>query len=1002
MRPRWVWVYVAAGLVASGLHWRIADEVVRAVAWDALAVLAVAAAWFGVSRNRPDPALPWRLLAAGLTLLVAGDIAWDVSVYVFGHSQDSVPLSDVIYLSAYPFFAAGLVALARERAPTRDALVDGLVVALVIAAPLWQLVVRPTIDSTHGTAWDQVVTVAYPMLDCVLLVAVAYTVFTLTRWNTSMVLLLAGLVITTVADIVYARLSSLGILDSSLWLDPLWPASYTVMAAACLHPSMRWVSEGASSGRDRLDRARVMLLAISLLAVPVMLALNVGSDSADGDVVLGILSIAIAGLVGWRLVRLVNSSNRAYGQIATRESRFRAFLAHASEAITVSDVRGRFVYVSPSVMNLLGRAPEELLGKTMFDFAHPDDREIVAKLGRDVARHPGATVVAEARASHADGGWRWLEATSTNLVDDPNIRGFVSNFRDITAERRTSLLDLAARRALEGIARGEPLRVTLGELIAAADTQLDDAVCALHLAATNGTRGGSDTDDPRDVVAVAARTDLPEQWCVPILAADARRVGTLTVHRAEDRAPDPEDVAAVERIAALTAVAVDRAAAEDRLEYQAFHDPLTGLPNRTLLLDRLGQALLRLARSPGEVAVLFLDVDRFKVINDSLGHDAGDELLVEIAGRIERSLQAADTVARFGGDEFVVVCERLRGESDARAVAERLARTLAEPVTLSHGGAVVTTTSIGIALARGPHDRPEALLRDADTAMYRAKERGRARTEVFDPTLRSHVVVRLETERALRHALERNELRLLYQPAVRLSDGELVGAEALLRWRHPARGLLGPHEFIDVAEETGLIVEMGDWVIEQACAELARERVVRPDGPVVLSVNLSGRQLARPELVEGIHRHLDVAGIPPSLLCLEVTESVLLDDVEASVAALHALKDVGVRLAVDDFGTGYSSLGYLKQFPFDQLKIDRAFVAGLGSSDADDAIVLAAVQMAHALGMEVVAEGVETEQQRDRARDLGCDLAQGFLFAPPGRAEDLLGRAPLSIVESAG
>ena len=281
---------------------------------------------------------------------------------------------------------------------------------------------------------------------------------------------------------------------------------------------------------------------------------------------------------------------------------------------------------------------------------------------------------------------------------------------------------------------------------------------------------------------------------------------------------------------------------------------------------------------------------------------------------------------------------------------------------------MVTTTSIGIALARGPHDRPETLLRDADAAMYRAKERGRARTEVFDPALRSHVVVRLETERALRHALDRDELRVLYQPTIRLADGELVGAEALLRWRHPARGLIGPKEFIGVAEETGLIVSIGEWVIEQACAELARQRVARAGGPVMLSVNLSGRQLARPELVESIRTRLAAAGLAPSLLCLEVTESVLLDDVDASVTALRGLKDLGVRLAVDDFGTGYSSLGYLKQFPFDQLKIDQAFVAGLGSSDADDAIVLAASQMAHALGMEVVAEGVETELQRDRAR----------------------------------
>jgi len=298
------------------------------------------------------------------------------------------------------------------------------------------------------------------------------------------------------------------------------------------------------------------------------------------------------------------------------------------------------------------------------------------------------------------------------------------------------------------------------------------------------------------------------------------------------------------------------------------------------------------------------------------------------------------------------------------------------------------TASIGIALARGRLDRPEILLRDADAAMYRAKDRGRARIEVFDRVLRSRVVVRLETERALRRALDRDQLRVLFQPVVQLSDERRVAVEALLRWRHPARGLIGPEEFIDVAEETGLIVPIGGWVIERALAQLASDARLRPLDRTVISVNLSGRQLAHPDLVETLERQLRDAAVDPSRLCLEVTESVLLDDVEASAAVLGGLKDLGVILAVDDFGTGYSSLGYLKQFPFDVLKIDQAFIAGLGSSDADDAIVLAAVQMAHALGMQVVAEGVETARQRDRARDLGCDLAQGFLFAPPAEADE--------------
>jgi hypothetical protein len=256
VRPRWVWFYVVVGLVASGLHWRLDDEIARAVVWDTLGVIAVVAAWVGLALNRPSYVLPWRLLAVGVTLLVAGDLTWDVSVFVFGHSSDSVPASDVVYLSAYPFLALGLVALARRRAPGRDAFVDGTVVALVLAAPLWQLVIRPTIDAANGTTFDQITTVAYPLLDCILLVTVAYTVLTLTRWNASVMLLVAGLVTTTMGDIVYARLSSLGVLNSSSWLDPLWPASYTLLAAAFLHPRARAAARDLLARGPRDDRAR--------------------------------------------------------------------------------------------------------------------------------------------------------------------------------------------------------------------------------------------------------------------------------------------------------------------------------------------------------------------------------------------------------------------------------------------------------------------------------------------------------------------------------------------------------------------------------------------------------------------------------------------------------------------------------------------------------------------------------------------------------------------------
>jgi|GEM_PF-1608659 len=999
VRPRVVWVYLILALTAAGLHWRLPTSLSMAIAWDAIAVTAAMACWLGLRINRPDDRAAWVLLATGVSLLVAGDLVWDVSVYCFGHTSDSVPLSDLVYLSAYPVLTAGLVLLSRCRTRGTRALVDGTVVTLMLAAPMWQLVVRPTIDSATGAStFDQVVTAAYPILDCVLIVAVAYTVFTLPRWNAAAALLVGGLLLNTVGDIVYARLGAAGTLASSDWLDPLWPASYSLLAAAMLHPTMRLLAARVApdAGHHILDRARVMLLATSLFIVPMMLAIEIetGADtgSGTGTGVLAVLSLAIAGLVGWRLVQLMRDTDRAYGSIAEREAQFRALIQHASDAIAVNDENGRFVYVSPAVEQLLGHTPEQFLGRTVLDFVHPDDRDRVIASLAQIAGNPGRTYVVEARSRSRDGSWRWLETAVTNHLEEPSVAGFVSNFRDVTERKRADAFEHGATRVLEMIARGAPLRATIEEVLATAEGQLDDRVCSLVLIEPD------DTNPTTVAPSLAPGSAIPARWCVPIFGTDRRRLGAISIHGTSEPSPSTEEVALVERVAALAAVAIDRTAAEDRLEHQAFHDSLTDLPNRVLVLDRLEQALLRLGRNAGNVAVMFLDLDRFKVINDSLGHDVGDELLIEISRRLANAVQAADTVARFGGDEFVVICERLDGVRDARAVAERIGRALMQPHTLASGGVIVASASIGIALASGPTDRPETLLRDADAAMYRAKERGGARTEVFDAALRSHVVVRLETERALRRGLERGDLRVHYQPVVELDEGQpgdarIVGAEALVRWQRAAHGLVAPGDFIAVAEETGLIVPIGAWVIGEACGELARQQTL-PGAPIVLSVNVSGRQLGRPELVEVITEQLDRAGVDPELLCLEVTESVLLDDVEASVIALHALKDLGVLLAIDDFGTGYSSLGYLKRFPFDLLKIDQAFVAGLGTAHADDAIVLATAQMAHALDMRVVAEGVETIRQRDRARELGCDLAQGFLFAAAGQAEDLLGRSP--------
>jgi diguanylate cyclase (GGDEF)-like protein len=457
--------------------------------------------------------------------------------------------------------------------------------------------------------------------------------------------------------------------------------------------------------------------------------------------------------------------------------------------------------------------------------------------------------------------------------------------------------------------------------------------------------------------------------------------GVLAAHACEPRRFAPDAVSFAHAIANVLGAAIQRSLAEEDTRHRALHDPLTGLPNRTLFLDRLEHALER--RGRGAVAVLFMDLDHFKVINDSLGHEAGDQLLCAFAPRLQESLRPTDTVARFGGDEFVVLCDDLGGEQDAVKLAERILAGLSAPLTVgSHE--LFTSVTIGLAVARCG-DTPEGLIRDADAAMYRAKARGRGRYELFDQAMRERVSERLRIETALRKALADGGLELHFQPIVALGDHSIVGAEALLRWNDPERGWIPPGDFIPIAEESGLIVPMGDWVIEEA-ARLARDwPAPRPGEPQPqVAVNLSARQVGNPGFPERLAEALERTGLAPERLSLEITETVLMEEAEAPMEAVRALKRLGVRLVLDDFGTGYSSLSYLNRLPIDVLKLDRSFIAPLREEgDATAAIVYGVVTMAEALGMTVVAEGVEEHAHVEKLRALGCDFAQGFLFARP-------------------
>ena len=417
-------------------------------------------------------------------------------------------------------------------------------------------------------------------------------------------------------------------------------------------------------------------------------------------------------------------------------------------------------------------------------------------------------------------------------------------------------------------------------------------------------------------------------------------------------------------------------------ENQLLRDPLTGLPSRLLYINNLKLSLQRLARTPGRaVAVLFLDLDRFKVINDSLGHGAGDELLTAVADRIGHNLRRHETLARFGGDEFVILCEDIFDDQDAVAVAERVLKSFTTPFHLAHGE-TTATASIGIAVGLDPEQEPEDLIRDADAAMYRAKAAGGGRLLLFDELTRERALARLHTENAIRKAIEREEFRVFFQPEVSISGDKIIGLEALVRWEHPERGLVGPGEFIGLAEETGMIVQIGEWVLRDACRHAVEWQRGRSE-PLTLRVNVSARQLAEEGLPQTVADVIADSGIEPGRLCLEVTESVLIEDPELTIRKLSELKDLGVQIAVDDFGTGYSSLEYLRRLPVDCVKIDRSFVRGLPDSSEDAAIVTAVIELGHTLKLSVTAEGVETEEQLGNLQAAGCDTAQGFLFFRP-------------------
>jgi diguanylate cyclase (GGDEF)-like protein len=596
-----------------------------------------------------------------------------------------------------------------------------------------------------------------------------------------------------------------------------------------------------------------------------------------------------------------------------------------------------------------------------------------------------------------------------------------ANLLESLQERQTLLEKSAAIQ--RAITRRAPLQEVLDAITSAASELLGDEVVGLRLvdqddpssmvaAATNGVTpelrrliergrvgegaGGRAIAEDRLVIIEDYEHDanaipgfvehgLQAAMAAPVHEKDAV-VGSLTVASyRQGRTYGAAEQEMVLAFAEHASLALMDAKTVDAMVHQALHDSLTGLPNRALFLDRLEHSLARTSRDPEPVAVLFLDIDRFKTVNDSLGHAAGDEVLCAVAERLRSCVRASDTAARLGGDEFALLLEGAGDRSEAARLAERVIQRLELPFPLEEKE-VVIGCSVGIAVGAGQSDD---LLRNADVAMYRAKSEGRGRYEFFEPGMRAAVIERLELEGDLRRAIDRREFVLHYQPIISLATGEALALEALVRWQHPRRGLVPPLEFIPLAEETGAIVAIGRHVLGRACQDLSSWRKRFPGSATLVNVNLSARQLQQPGFIEDVRDALEAEQLQPSSLVLEITETVLMQDAEATVEKLQRLKSLGVRLAVDDFGTGYSSLRYLRDFPLDLIKIAKPFVDGIAAGRRESSLAQAIVDLGQLFELQVVAEGVEDEDQLARLRSMGCAFGQGFLFARPLPADEL-------------
>ncbi len=690
-------------------------------------------------------------------------------------------------------------------------------------------------------------------------------------------------------------------------------------------------------------------------------------------------------------VRAATEIERLHTQLTLQnsEARFRTAFNQAAVGICHTAANGQFILVNIKLCQVLGYTEAELLSKNIDDITFPPDREKARHLISQLMEMPGSTVKQEKRYMRKDSTVIWVQATlSMAAKSDGKIDYLMAVIEDISDRKQLEYMLRLSNRALESSGNG--VIITSAKDPNHAIIFANSAFCRISGYALEEVLGRNcrflQSGDHEQPELKLIRNALHKQMEIHVVLRNYRKDGSLFWNDLSI-SPVPDEYGNVTHFIGVVNDITKQRSNQEQLAFRATHDELTGLPNRNLLNDRLPQALRQANRRKNTVALLFLDVDHFKLINDSIGHAAGDELLKGFADRLSSCVRAGDTVSRHGGDEFVLILKDIDKATHVVTVCDNIYRSVAEPFVIS-GHKIHTTCSIGIALYPQDGGDAETLSKFADMALYRAKDLGRANFQFFSHEMNQRTLERVTLESALRTAIERDQLYMNYQPLVDLHTGQVISLEALLRWSHPELGLVSPDRFISVAEESGLIGSIGEWVLRRACQDL-RHWLDLGLPPIRVAVNVSPKQFRDAHLGDKIASHLREMAIEPRYLTLEITETVLMQDTASSEATLRQLKSLGVSLALDDFGTGYSSLSYLKRFPFDRVKIDRAFVRDIINDTDDAALCKTIITMAHSLGIMVIAEGVESEEQCAFLRTNMCDEIQGYLFSRPLPASEI-------------